>query len=445
MDVKSFIFEATDKALKIDEALKGVEKAKENVELARAAVETAKAGVDTAKQAVSAAKEELDAYAERAEDFGLTKSKFKDAVERMKSLLSDIGAVDIASGDGGEPTEAKPKTPRKRKTLEASDAAVAQQVPTDPTNTESTGSSMADQTVEAVSADSDVIVIGEIADEASRESARKAAETGYLASESVEHPEEARSEVAATSDDENDDVAGDSESAELEAPQHLPASTSETGEGDELDNSFAEQELLDLVDEVGGTDASVEAALKAAVKVVSWHTTSVQRKVLRTVPSPLSIAGVLVVEDCAYAPPAVQEAYARAVEIGSQKLSAAISWFNNAVDVLSEGGTPKDFAFNAPRSSAPTATETSPVPDDAAVTDEAAEEILGDHDASGYSVSDIETIEDMELFGEPTATPADIGAPDATTAVEEDEATQVAPPAAPAMINKPSWLKTPGS
>ena len=428
MDVKAFIFEATDKAIKIDEAERGVDAAKEAVEAARAALEATKAGVDAAKQVVVAAKEELAGYAERAEEFGLTRSKFKDAVERMKTLLADIGAVETVSSDAADPAEAKPKITRKRKSAEASSVTLA-------------------DAMEGAVKDEELVVIGEITDPASAALAEKAAEVGHVEWADVASPAvEVEPVIAETSDPE---VVAAVEEV-LEQGHVVTTTQPQAEEEDELDNSFAEQELTDYVAELGSTDKDVVAALEGAIKVVSWHATNVDRSELRTMPSPLTLSAVLAAEDVDYLPAEIKAAYAAATAHGGEKLGAAIAWFNKGIELLADGKSVTDFRFaepaKAPRAAKP-AFVAEPVSEntqdeDTELTEEEADiasamyEVIGDVPADvGYT----ETIEDMEIFSpaEETEEPA------AASVVEETAPVPVAeePKPAAAAPKRPAWLK----
>ncbi|MDW9478913.1 hypothetical protein GOB57_09470 [Sinorhizobium meliloti] len=479
MDVKAFIFEATDKSLKVDAAIREVDTAKEAVEAARAAVEAAKAGVEAAKQGVVEAKAELDTYAERAEEFGLTRSKFKDAVERMKTLLADIGAVDAGTAETTDSVEPKQRVPRKRKGQDAGEQTTDQAAQTAATaSAEATANTAPDE-----------IAIGELADPDSITAAATAADAGHVELFVAADPQveptgptapviEAAAVTAAASDEaaprtpaaptEIEEIANillrPSEevvtadftetpfAAEVERAVEtaIPAAAPQEEIEDDLDNSVAEQELLDFVDEVGTTDDDVKAVLSAAVKVVSWHTTNIAKTVLRTQPSPLTLAGVLVVEDAAYAPRDVQDAYTVALSFGGEKLAAAISWFNKSLDLLADAKPVQDFRFSEP-AKAPRAKkeETAPVegpvtaPEKTATAVVAASEDAPTANDTLDEVIDVtdeiaETIEDMQLFSEPEE------AEDAAETVVPEPQVQpeVKPaPVAPPKVSKPSWLK----
>jgi hypothetical protein len=551
MNVKAFIDEATEAALKIDQANRQVESAKEGVEAARAALEASRAAVDTAKQGVTAAKEEFDSFAERAEQYGLTRSKFKDVVERMKSVLADIGAIELAATEPTEPVEQKPKAARKRKgevttetaqteqageqapatdvadqstTIPSGDAMVttveelashlaatgvevrirdvatlgtpealeAPEVAEQPaTAVETTAETLVDDEILPEIADriannplvmkalaaldtdetaGDEVLIVNLTDPVTIASAKAAADAGYgewpspmeaLAAEdqpgepaaaTIEIEEIANilrsgPEPVVVAESKDDEVIAEVAKV-IEA--HTTTSTAETLEevDEELDNSVAEQELLDFVDEVGTSDNDVKAVLIAAVKVVSWHTTNIAKTILRTQPSPLTLPAVLVVEDAEYAPKDIKEAYAVAVSFGGEKLAAAISWFNKSLDLLADAKPVEDFRFSepvkaprakkeeasspaaaavAPETPAPTVAETVKTPSDAEL-----DEVIDATDAAS-EVS--ETIEDMQLFAE--AEEAD-GPTEIETPVPPKEE-KVVP--VPPRVSKPSWLK----
>ncbi|MCS4089658.1 hypothetical protein [Rhizobium sp. BK176] len=524
MSVKAFIDEATEAALGIDAANRQVDLAKEGVEAARAALEASRVAVDTAKQGVAAAKEVFESFAERAEQYGLTRSKFKDVVERMKSVLADIGAIEVTAA--AEPTEAaeqKPKTPRKRKGEAAAETAPAEQAAEQAPQVdaeqaiESTADTEAGETtgVEDINATAftealgvsianEEIVIAELTDPVSIAAAEKAAAEGHvewndvvaadepaIEAAPVEAPELTRAEAVQTAVEEQiasvvaifdvaqhnilraerevivgettdpEVIAAVAEIAEIESvvedagiqiEETAHEAEQEDPEDDELDNSMAEQELLDFVDEIGTSDDDVKKVLSAAVKVVSWHTTNVAKAVLRTHSSPLTLAGVLVVEDSAYAPKDIKDAYNVALSFGGEKLAAAISWFNKSLDLLADAKPVEDFRFTeaakTPRVRKQEPAEAAPAPkaeetiaeapaveivDAAPETTEALDEII---DATVEAAEASETIEDMQLF----------------TAAEEDEAPELAavepepapvvekPASVPPKVTRPSWL-----
>nr|WP_250807807.1 hypothetical protein [Neorhizobium tomejilense] len=467
MDVKAFIFEATDKALKIDEALKGVELAKEAVEAARAAVEAAKAGVDAAKLAVTAAKEDLDIYAERAEEFGLTKSKFKDAVERMKTLLADIGAVETVSGETEAATETKPRAVRKRKAQETAESGAQQQVPAEQSETEaqsaaeatsSVESPSADQSAENTHAEPDVIIVRELVDATSRASALKAAEVGHIAFTAETKVSEAGQDESV----EEAQIEAEAPAApvvEIAAPvveveaSEVEAAAVEAAEEHEIDNSFAEQELLDFVEELGSTDKAVPVALSAAIRVFFWYSTNVARQELRTSPSPLTLAGVLAAEGIDYLPAEIRNDYAAALVHGSEKLAAAISWYNKGIELLADAKAVPDFRFANDTSPAPaakpvnepavaeTAKETVEAPKEAAPAEEATDfksldVVIGEIPADA---PEIDKIEDMDVFAADTApvTEQVAEAVKPETAAPEAEEKKLPPFIKP---SKPAWL-----
>lgn len=492
MDVKAFIFEATDKSLKIDAAIKEVEAAKEAVEAARAAVEAAKAGVEVAKQGVVAAKEELDTYAERAEEFGLSRSKFKDAVERMKTLLTDIGAVE-GSTESTEATavEPKQKAPRKRKGEAVVETAPTEQSGDEASNIDADPSAatlaevsvpvvsvveeteVAEEPTTAADSTSEMTDDGEnlsamadrIANNPAVMNALAALDTDNAADvvepevEAVVEPSEAatttteieeianilRREPEAVVVAETKDEAVIAEAAKaVEAHTTTTTATEAEEIEDDLDNSVAEQELLDFVDEVGTSDNDVKAALSAAIKVVSWHTTNVAKAPLRTQPSPLTLAGVLVVEDAGYAPKDIQEAYKVALSFGGEKLAAAISWFNKSLDLLADAKPVEDFRFSEPvkatraKKEEP-AVEPATVPEETVVTvvetqDSALDEVI-DATEAGSAVA--ETIEDMQLFSAPEADEETAETPAPEAAKPEEKPAASLPP----KVSKPSWLK----
>lgn len=426
MNVVAFITEATEKSLKIDEAIRGVDTAKEAVEAARAAVEAAKANVEAAKQAVTAAKEDLDGYSDRAEEFGLTKAKFKDAVERMKSLLADIGAVEGTSSDTSEQAEPKQKTPRKRKTQEVVETA---------------------QEPAVTAADPDVIMIGEIKDVATAISVEKAAEIGHVEIDAVapsteEEPAvevEAEQEVVPATEEVVEPVAPATETIEVETVSQPELVTETPVDGttyDELDNSFAEQELTDFVDELGSSDIEVNNVLTSAIKVVSWHATNVLRKELRTSPSPLTLAGVLAAEGIDYMPQDIATAYSTATTHGGEKLAAAISWFNKGIDLLAEAKDVEDFTFKqkpVPVQKTVEKTEiATPVVTEVEEAPEAEAEI------GGFD-GEAETIEDMEIFAAPSDDTDEAEVPTSVAETPVVETVEEPKPAAPAP-KRPAWL-----
>jgi hypothetical protein len=530
MSVKAFIDEATEAALGIDAANRQVDLAKEGVEAARAELEARRSAVDTAKHGVTAAKEVFETFAERAEQYGLTRSKFKDVIERMKSVLADIGAIEVAAAEPTEAVEQKPKAPRKRRgeaaaesapseqaseplppqvdgeqaTVEASEPNVIEE-PTDVSTIEGFAAAMGGKVVSvdparkpfAISPDD--IIVAELTDPVSIAAAEQAAAAGHLEwgtatavrAAPVETPAQTRAEAVQTAVEEQiasvvalfdidthnllrtdrevivgestdpEVIAAVAEIAEIETDVEDAGIEAEEGvsevdqdeEEDELDNSMAEQELLDFVDEIGTSDDDVKTVLAAAVKVVSWHTTNVAKAVLRTHSSPLTLAGVLAVEDSAYAPKDIKDAYNVALSFGGEKLAAAISWFNKSLDLLADAKPVEDFRFAeaakparvrkqepADAASAPKTQETvveAPAAEIAAQaapeTSEALDEVI---DATVEAAEVSETIEDMQLF----------------TAPEEDEASEAAaaepepapvvdkPVSAPPKVSRPSWL-----
>jgi hypothetical protein len=522
MSVKAFIDEATEAALGIDAANRQVDLAKEGVEAARAALEASRVAVDTAKQGVTAAKEVFESFVERAEQYGLTRSKLKDVVERMKSLLADIGAIEVVAA--AEPTEAaeqKPKTPRKRKGEASVETAPVEQtaeqgaqVDSEPV-VASAADAQAGETTEvedgtgttftealAASVANEEIIIAELTDPVSIAAAEKAASVGHVewndvtvAAESeveaapVEAPEPNRAEAvqAAVEDQiasvvalfdvdvqlrterevvvgestdpeviaavaEIEEIEADVEDAGIEVEETASEVEQDESEEDELDNSMAEQELLDFVDDVGTSDDDVKKVLSAAVKVVSWHTTNVAKAVLRTHSSPLTLAGVLVVEDSAYAPKDIKEAYTVALSFGGEKLAAAISWFNKALDLMADAKPVEDFRFTeaakpararkqepsevaAPKADEPVVETPAAgiVAESAPETSEALDEVI---DATVEAADVSETIEDMQLFTAPEGDePSEAVAPEPEPAPVAEKA-----PPAPPKVTRPSWL-----
>lgn len=522
MSVKAFIDEATEAALGIDAANRQVDLAKEGVEAARAALEASRVAVDTAKQGVTAAKEVFESFVERAEQYGLTRSKLKDVVERMKALLADIGAIELASTEPTEPAEPKqPRSPRKRKGEAAAEAAPTEQAPqveepaaasavdteaagNETTAVERTAASFSEALAASIA--SDEIVIAELTDPVSIALAERAAafghrefkdevaaaEPGAETAAAVETPEQTSAEAIQTAVEEQiasvvaifdvdahntlrterevvvgestdpdviaavteiAEIEADAEDAGIEVEETASEAEQDESEEDELDNSMAEQELLDFVDDVGTSDGDVKKVLSAAIKVVAWHTTNVAKTVLRTHSSPLTLAGVLVVEDSAYAPKDIKDAYNVALSFGGEKLAAAISWFNKSLDLMADAKPVDDFRFTEAakparvRKQEPVEAATAPKPEDTAVevpvaeivaeaapdTSESLDEVI---DATVEAAEVSETIEDMQLF----------------TAPEEDETPQVAaaepepapvvekPVSAPPKVSRPSWL-----
>ncbi|MCZ7861825.1 hypothetical protein O9X98_10575 [Agrobacterium salinitolerans] len=518
MNVKAFIDEATEAALRIDQANRQVDIAKEGVETARAALEASRAAVDTAKQGVTAAKEEFDTFAERAEQYGLTRSKFKDVVERMKSVLADIGAIEVAAVEPTEPVEQKPKTPRKRKGEAAIETAPTEQSGEQAPNTgadQSASVAVTETAEEPATARETALgqaplrVAGESLNEIAERLANNPAVMRALATlEANEAAEVATVEPSAEGEVEDavaefdlpagDElpvaeaetvaVATDEQAAAVASPDisdianifrrepetvvvgeskdeaviaevakaveaHTTTTTAEAPEEaeEELDNSVAEQELIDFVDEIGTSDNDVKAVLTAAVKVVSWHTTNVAKTVLRTQPSPLTLPGVLVVEDAEYAPKDIKEAYTVALSFGGEKLAAAISWFNKSLDLLADAKPVEDFRFSepvkVPRAKkeepapvvAPAAAPQAPETVVAEVTETpAADELDEVIDVTDATSEVTETIEDMQLFSEADEAPEAEAEASAEVAVSEPEVKPV--PVAP-KVSKPSWLK----
>ncbi len=519
MNVKAFIDEATEAALRIDQANRQVEIAKEGVEAARAALEASRAAVDTAKQGVTAAKEEFDTFAERAEQYGLTRSKFKDVVERMKSVLADIGAIEVAAAEPTEPVEQKPKTPRKRKGEAAIETAPTEQsgeqapntgadqsasvavteVAVEPATVLETASEhsslQADEeslgalatriannpsvmaalaALEAEETAGDGILIAELTDPVSIAAVAEfdlPAEDDLPVTEAETVAVAADEQTAAVATPDISDIAnifrrepeavvvGESKDEAVIAEvakaveAHTTTTTAEAPEEaeEELDNSVAEQELIDFVDEIGTSDNDVKAVLTAAVKVVSWHTTNVAKTVLRTQPSPLTLPGVLVVEDAEYAPKDIKEAYTVALSFGGEKLAAAISWFNKSLDLLADAKPVEDFRFSepvkVPRAKkeepapvvAPAAAPQAPETVVAEVTETpAADELDEVIDVTDATSEVTETIEDMQLFSEADEAPEAEAEASAEVAVSEPEVKPV--PVAP-KVSKPSWLK----
>jgi hypothetical protein len=501
MNVKAFIDEATEAALGIDAANRQVDLAKEGVEAARAALEASRVAVDAAKQGVTAAKEVFESYAERAEQYGLTRSKFKDVVERLKSVLADIGAVEVAAAAEHEAVEQKPKAPRKRKGEAAAETAPTEQsseqapaqVDVEPA-VASAADAQAGATAEvevststaftealAASVANEDIIIAELADpvepeeeaapvetpEPTRDEAIQTAVEEQIASVVAIFDVDAhnilrteREVVVAVSTD-PEVIAAVAEIAEIETyvedagieVEETAPEIDQDEEEDELDNSMAEQELLDLVDDIGTSDDDVKKVLSAAIKVVSWYTTSVAKAVLRTHSSPLTLAGVLVVEDSAYAPKDIKDAYNVALAFGGEKLAAAISWFNKSLDLTAEAKPVEDFRFTEAakparvRKQEPADVASSPKPDETVVeapaaevvaetateTSEALDEVI---DATAETSEVSETIEDMQLF---TASEED-EAPETTAAQPEPAPVVEKPVPTPPKVTRPPWL-----
>ncbi|MBY3433321.1 hypothetical protein HFN89_03965 [Rhizobium laguerreae] len=509
MSVKAFIDEATEAALGIDAANRQVDLAKEGVEAARAALEASRAAVDTAKYGVTAAKEVFESFAERAEQYGLTRSKFKDVIERMKSVLADIGAIEVLATEQVEAVEQKPKAPRKRKGEAVAETASTEQSVHQPSQAaERTADAVSDETntaevstgvafTEALAnlVATEEIIVAELTDPVSIAAAEQAAAVGHrefkdvvtavepasgdTRSETAAGPIEKAGEEWTASVDAaieanslragRDVVVGEStdleviaavaEIAEIETEledaavyvEDLASDVDQDEVEDELDNSMAEQELLDFVEELT-SDNDVKKVLSAAVKVVSWHTTNVAKAVLRTHSSPLSLAGVLVAGDSAYAPKDVRDAYTVALSFGGEKLAAAISWFNKSLDLMADAKPVGDFRFTEAakparvRKQEPVEVEAAPEPTGPAVEVQTAEptsEVAPDTadaldeviDATAESTEVTETIEDMQLFAAPEEEEASEAAvPEPAPAVEKPA------PVAP-KITKPSWLK----
>lgn len=440
MDVTAFILDATNKAVKIDTAIKNADTAKEAVELA-------KAGFEAAKQEIAAAKDDFDQYADKSEEYGLTKAKFKDAVQRMKTILSDIGAVEAPSTDTAD--QAKPKTPRKRK---GQDAAAPEHAGQNEPDTPEHSSTTETQKPETVAAEQppvqEPIVVaaesenGDIGTDAGQVTVAEAAPTQVTQSP---RDETVVKDVTASSPEPVKDDAASSNG-------------DDDAEHEELDNSFAEQELLDFVDEVETSDDAVKAVLSAAVKVVSWHATAVAKTALRTEHSPLTLAVVLAAEDYPYVPADIHGAHATAMSHGSEKLAAAISWFNKALDLMAEGKDVEDFRFTelskpvrakkteaAVEETSVTTSVEAEVPAEAAaeevsevqngLQDDLDEVIDATAEGDGYA----ETIEDMTLFSEqPEGEQEQEQAPADPVASEPVEETAAPVPPRP---SRPSWIK----
>ena len=425
MDVKSFIYEATDKALLVDEALKGVETAKEAVEAAKAAVETARAGVETAKAAVSAARDELETYAEQAETYGLTKAKFKETVDRMKTLLAEIGAAEL-SADAVE-TQPKPKAQRKRKNQEADAGADSKP---------SGGDAVADNPAEEAAAPAQPVETSEPVESPTAAEFPEGDETAdadlYDNHIRVVDAVEVPIELAVN-------VTGPTPAAPADEAPAADASATE-----ELDNSFAERELLDYVDELGPSDEDVATVLRAAVKVVSWYASNVAKAPLTTHPSPLTLAAVLSAEAAGYLPKEVQEAYDTALTFGGESLAAAISWFNRSLDLMAEGKDTEDFRF-APHPEEEATLQPEAGGEEGTLPDEPAEAVpevpaIDAGDATPDEETEEGTIGGMQLFSsddepvEPEAGPAASPAPEPAVAPEK-------PVSRPPTVSKPAWLK----
>lgn len=467
MNVKAFIDEATEAALRIDQANRQVEIAKEGVEAARAALEASRAAVDTAKQGVTAAKEEFDTFAERAEQYGLTRSKFKDVVERMKSVLADIGAIEVAAAEPTEPVEQKPKAPRKRKGQDANEqtAEQAPQQTTEQAPQQTEGESLhglatleAEETADAANAESPS-TDGDVEDAAATvdlpavevlpaadEQADAADATPDIAD--IANILRGEPETVVVGETKHEVVVAEAAKA-VEA--HTTTTVAQEEAEEEFDNSVAEQELLDFVDEIGTSDNDVKAVLIAAVKVVSWHTSNVAKTVLRTQPSPLTLPGVLVVEDAEYAPTDIKEAYTVALSFGGEKLAAAISWFNKSLDLLADAKPIEDFRFSEPVK-APRAKKEEPTPvaapaaapearETVVVETPAADELDEVIDVTDASSEVTETIEDMQLFSEAEEAQAEAEAASAVAAPEPQVKPEEKPAPVAPKVSKPSWLK----
>lgn len=473
MDVMAFIFESTQKALKIDAAHRAVDDAKAAVEAARAAVEAAKAGVETAKLGVVAAKEELDSWSEQAEGFGLTKAKFKDAVERMKSLMGDVGAVAAPQGEATVPAapveqgEPKVRTPRKKKATE-DEASTAPEAAHGEVQAfaafPSEGEGEAALSVAEVAQDEAAASVGSVlasngflSDEARVAAILAVSDASDEADQAVAaEPEAVVEEKPASAIDEEpaapvEDVAEEpTEEVEEEAVAEESASEEDAEEEpvedeDEIDNELPAAELEELVTEIA-TDADVVKVLHSAIKLARWHADTVTKTVLRTSPSPLTAAVIAAAEDHAYLPANVAPHLA-AVNAKSEKIEELLSWFAKALELASENkaGSIVQFTFAEPKPAAvkPVTASAPPFvkpkaaePAAEAVAPVAAtapEPSLGEGMSSetGYA----ETIDDLELFAE---TPAQA----AEEAKEEPAPAPAAAPvaAAPVKVTKPAWL-----
>jgi hypothetical protein len=446
MDVRAFISEATDSLLKVELAHKTVEAAKLKIEEAKADLEIAKAGVATAKEG-------FEGYVDQAEGYGLTKSRFKDAVERMKGLLVDIGALaavtaPAAAAPSAEQGEPKVKAPRKKKGTAAEgegDTASGQE---------------GEASIEAEGAGTAVI-------EADASEPAKAffvieGRSAPAAVAAVETADEVVIDSAASQDAAVIETAGEAagpSSAEVAA---------EAEEIEEIDNSVALAELSDLVDEIV-KDADVKTALRSAIAVTEFHATNIERKYISASPSPLAI--YIIGEVAKARTNAEIAAHIEALgKVPDDKLHQAISWFNKAVELLADGKESQIEAFSfAPKAvpakpakvdPAPAAT---PVVTAEAVVESAApaavEEVLvteGVEGTIGYETPAVdysETIEAIELFdgkaedAEVETEAEVVSAQDVPSDVEvqavaesKTEETKPAASVPPVIPSRPAWL-----
>lgn len=384
MDVKTYIFSAAEK-------LVDFERAQEAANAAKAALELAKQQHEDAKTRAASAKDEYTDLVARCDEFGLSKSKFKDAIEKMKGILVELGAMDADD-------TAKPKDKASSKKASA------------PSKSED-----ASTTVETAASEPS----GPVATSVQVDEDDRAIEVGEPVS--VQEP---------TSDTELQ-----STSEELVLEEKVEEVSSVT---DAIDNSEVLRELNEMIEDFV-SDLDARTVLSSVVSIVGWHAAHVEPRILSVSPSPLTLTAVLDTESVSYVPSEILEAYEQAVKFGGEQLSAVLDWFASVIEQAQDGKSEfPNFAFHLSTST------DSPAADTPVHVDEA-DDII----SAPESVSNVAEIDEISLFsdedadGEPSAEPISeyIEPPEDDAEVEvRPEPVEEPKPAAPIKVGRPSWL-----
>ena len=300
MDVASFILEAAPKALKIDIAAKDVENAE-------AALVQARERVKSSKENLSQAKSDFSECANRAEEFNLTKPKFKDAVDRMKTILTDVGALNPAEAlSGSDNNDQKPKTRRTRKKKDVQSEPIVE------TNVDS-------------EPQEGVIDADEVPGSTPLTEENKPDDAPVANSVSVE-------DVGVI---EKEDVSSVNENTDEPIK-----------EADQDQNAEVFTEISELIDDNVEND-EVKSVLTSVLLIADWHSKNVSNTPLSMEPLSLSMSVVSSVEESALVPKDVKNAYDAATSHGGEQLANVLGWFKDFLDIISSGKSEfEQFSFS---------------------------------------------------------------------------------------------------
>jgi hypothetical protein len=455
MTIMEILMQACNASIKADAAEENWNRARLALDEAERVAAQAADALAEAEQRVAESRNAIEEPLRLGIEQGLDKDRFYDALQRMKSVMYDLGAVDAAGANqaptasAAERAEPKARAPRKRKGQSAEQEAAAGQATAPETVVEdSLPAALSDRDGHApASTDVDATASSVDTDNARRPAGADFADAvrAFMKSE----PDVVIVEEAAVAEF---PVSADlSVGADIVVAEDVAIVEATADEGDaadapadeKVDNSIAVGEIRELIDDFV-EDSEVRSALHSSLSIIEWHAGEVKNSVIRPAPSPLRIEAIVEAVEERYVPANVTAHFAVASARGVEKLADILTWFAEVIELVSDARPDlvKQIKFAGPASdvTARSAEEVVTQPDPASVSAELPS------DAAGDEPEYAEAIDGMELF---TQSEEEAAEDEAERIVEPLVATPVPAPspapavvAAPVPVKRPSWLKS---